>query len=355
VRRLAGAILSAALIAALPGSVLHVDATRPVVSSHELFLQVVAHEDDDLFFMNPDIDRAIASGAPTVTVYLTAGQGTGDGRTPAERARNRQRGVQNAYAAMAGVYDSDDRSQDEWDGAPWWVGGKIVERYTLRARSNIQLVFVNLPDGALADLYAGRPQGTIVPVDQHNVAVAQSYQRSDVVAVLRAIIRALRPTVLRTQDADPDRRRQFRPDHTDHVAAAQFCREAAAGYNSPYYAVSYRNYNIIDAPPNLGINASRRKVAFLRQYARYDARVRNLMVSHSSDESAWVARMYRRWCRETNGRESAPEWLLIRLVQRCSGRFRRTANRPRGRSAPPSRLQPGPSYQDLSRNDLTPA
>jgi LmbE family N-acetylglucosaminyl deacetylase len=355
VRRLARAILSAALIAALPGSIMHVDANRPVISSHELFLQIVAHEDDDLFFMNPDIERAIASGAPTVTVYLTAGQMTGDGPTPQVRARNRQRGVQNAYAAMAGVLDSDDSSQAEWHGAPWSVGGRVVERYTLRARSNVQLVFLNLADGTLADLHAGRPRGTIVPAEQHNVTTRQQYSRSDVVTVLRAIMEALRPTVLRSQDPDPDRRRQFRPDHTDHVAAAQFSREAAAGYNSPYYEVSYRNYNIIDAPPNLGIDAVRRKVDFLRQYARYDDRVRALMTSHRSDESGWAARMYRRWCRETHGREAPPEWLLMRLVQRCSGRFRRNANRPHGAAKSQPELLIGDSSQDPSRSDLTPA
>ncbi|MFE3289079.1 PIG-L family deacetylase, partial [Streptomyces sp. NPDC059233] len=37
-------------------------------------LQVVAHPDDDLFFMNPDLSRSISTGIKVTTVYLTSGE-----------------------------------------------------------------------------------------------------------------------------------------------------------------------------------------------------------------------------------------------------------------------------------------
>ena len=37
-------------------------------------VQVVPHQDDDLLFMNPDLQIAIASGAPVTTIYLTSGE-----------------------------------------------------------------------------------------------------------------------------------------------------------------------------------------------------------------------------------------------------------------------------------------
>ncbi|MFF1796990.1 PIG-L family deacetylase, partial [Kitasatospora sp. NPDC058263] len=43
-----------------------------------LVMQVVAHEDDDILFMNPDLAASLAAGVPTVTVVLTAGIQTGD-------------------------------------------------------------------------------------------------------------------------------------------------------------------------------------------------------------------------------------------------------------------------------------
>ncbi|MFJ6940111.1 PIG-L family deacetylase [Streptomyces sp. NPDC101132] len=40
-------------------------------------LQVVAHPDDDLYFMNPDIERSISAGHALTTVFLTAGESDG--------------------------------------------------------------------------------------------------------------------------------------------------------------------------------------------------------------------------------------------------------------------------------------
>src|SRR4051794_9535498 len=38
-------------------------------------LNIVAHEDDDLLFMNPDIQNDLAAGSCMTTVFLTAGDG----------------------------------------------------------------------------------------------------------------------------------------------------------------------------------------------------------------------------------------------------------------------------------------
>ncbi|MEJ8645510.1 PIG-L family deacetylase [Streptomyces sp. MS1.HAVA.3] len=53
---------------------------RPSVTEGTV-LQVVAHPDDDLFFMNPDVSRSISKGVRVATVYLTAGES--DGRNEA--------------------------------------------------------------------------------------------------------------------------------------------------------------------------------------------------------------------------------------------------------------------------------
>lgn len=51
-----------------------------------LVMQVVAHPDDDLFFINPDVSAAIDAQVAVVTVYVTAGQLTGNGSTDGQRA-----------------------------------------------------------------------------------------------------------------------------------------------------------------------------------------------------------------------------------------------------------------------------
>ncbi|MFD0346121.1 PIG-L family deacetylase [Kitasatospora aburaviensis] len=99
-RRRSAVALLTTLAAALP-----VWSTQPAAaestSVNASVVQIVAHQDDDLLFMNPDLLNSIRSGTKTTTIYVTAGESN---RKPAEPyARNRQVGVQLAYAAMAGV------------------------------------------------------------------------------------------------------------------------------------------------------------------------------------------------------------------------------------------------------------
>lgn len=252
-----------------------------------LVMQVIAHQDDDLFFMNPDVDESITAGVPSVTVFLTAGQLTGDGATDGLRARNRQRGIQNAYATMAGVADGDDTTQLEWAGTPWRVADRTAELYLLRSRPDVILIFLNLHDGALRNIDTGGSDDTVVPTGGVVTAPVR-YDRADVVRTLRLIMNTYRPTVLRTHDAEPDRR--YTPDHTDHVATGRFAGEAAAGYPHPLIEVGYRDYNISDVPVNLSPAQVARKTRILAQYSRYDTAMRE-----SGDGNGWLSRMYHRW------------------------------------------------------------
>src|ERR1044071_3475378 len=45
----------------------------PLSRAHNLV--IVAHQDDDLLFMQPDLSGAIHRGSPTTIVYVTAGDG----------------------------------------------------------------------------------------------------------------------------------------------------------------------------------------------------------------------------------------------------------------------------------------
>lgn len=48
---------------------------KPIASARTrraLLLQVAAHPDDDLYFMNPDTQRLLDAGIPLVSVYVTA-------------------------------------------------------------------------------------------------------------------------------------------------------------------------------------------------------------------------------------------------------------------------------------------
>src|SRR5262249_33560664 len=99
---------------------------------------IVAHQDDDLLFLNPDVDQSIASGSTVFLVYLTAG----DAGRGARYWTARERGARAAHARMAGV-------KDVWLPVRVPVAGRIVSIETLAERQSVHLVFLRLPDGRM--------------------------------------------------------------------------------------------------------------------------------------------------------------------------------------------------------------
>ncbi|MCP5040629.1 MAG: hypothetical protein GY944_06335, partial [bacterium] len=99
-------------------------------------LQIVAHEDDDLYFMTPAVSDAIALGQASWTVYLTAGDA---GRTDGHW-QSRELGIRAAYAQMAAQPNS-------WTAAPVTVNGRSLTAFQLDAAPQIVVVFMRLPDG----------------------------------------------------------------------------------------------------------------------------------------------------------------------------------------------------------------
>ena len=246
-------------------------------------MNVVAHPDDDVFFMNPDIYQTIRAGVPNVTVYLTASEISGAGTTPEQKSRSLQRGVQDAYARMAGVPDANTNAQEEWIGGPWTIGTRKVERFSLVNRPEVHLVFMNLHDARLGEVYDdGLVDQTVVPTG--STVASYSYGKADVTSVLLSIINSYQPTVLRYQDPTPDNR--YWVDHSDHYAGSRFVHDATARYTGPVVRVAYRDYNINDVPRNLNATVTADKTRFFNVFFRYDP---------FAAPATWLEHMCYRW------------------------------------------------------------
>jgi hypothetical protein len=153
---------------------------------------VVAHPDDDLLFMNPDIQTSIAHGNNVTVVVLTAGDQYDDDFMPSwagkhERCgkpshddpelywRDRERGLLNAYAYMAGQayqaeYASPPGIPDSWTlvSDPGHVSisidGLDVVQYRLSlacgegcAEQSVSVMFFRLADRQLQCLWNNEP------------------------------------------------------------------------------------------------------------------------------------------------------------------------------------------------------
>ncbi|MFH9196988.1 PIG-L family deacetylase [Streptomyces anulatus] len=264
-------------------------------------MQVLAHPDDDLYFMNPDAREALDAGTPVVCVYLTAGEADGLNKVPgaprpepdrAAYASSRHQGLRQAYAELLGL----DRFTPWQRSVLTLHGGHRAERDVLAdGARRVELVFLStaMHTGrgrlGLPSLWQDRRLvlRTVVAHDSP-LEKAGSYTYDGLVDVLVGLLEQYRPTVVHTLDPDPDlqfsseyeRRRDSEQhgysDHADHTAAGCFAwaalirwvaRTTAAGEPVPGFAVaSFRGYYNRHWPKNLPPRVLERKAAHLVPY-----------------------------------------------------------------------------------------
>ncbi|QWQ45577.1 PIG-L family deacetylase [Streptomyces sp. YPW6] len=266
-----------------------------------LVLQLLAHPDDDLYFMNPDTRQALDAGTPLVCVYLTAGEADGVNRIPgAPRpapdrgaySSSRHQGLRQAYAELLGL----DRFTPWQKSVASLHGGHRAEVDVLAdGVRRVELIFLNtaMHTGrgrpGLPSLWRDRRRvlPTVV-ADGSPLERAGSYTYESLVDVLVGLLERYRPTVVHTLDPDPDlqassedeRRRDSEQrgysDHADHTAAGSFAWAAlirwvarATGRGEPvprFVVTAFRGYYNRHWPKNLPPLVLERKAAHLVPY-----------------------------------------------------------------------------------------
>lgn len=274
----------------------------PITGSRRArLMQILAHPDDDLFFMNPDTQRMLDAGVPVVCVYVTAGEHDGRNHIPgggdvtgdrAAYASARHQGLRQAYAALLGL-----DVFAEWSrGVVALHGGRAAEINTLSdGFRSVELIFLNLPMhsrrsySALPGLWRDRSLHlrTIVAAGSP-MRESVPYDYDALVDVLAGLMERYRPTVIQTLDPDPDiqqsdeqtRKKDSEQrgysDHADHTAVACFSwaamvrRVATAteggGHVPAFVATAYRGYYNRHWPKNLPYGVLREKAAHLVPY-----------------------------------------------------------------------------------------
>lgn len=259
---------------------------RVAPEAQATLMHVVAHPDDDLFFVNPDIQQSIAAGHRVVGVCVTAAE-SGGRNGPAKHAdeqayvKARQNALRAAYGRMV-----------TGDPAARWSSTSLLLPNGARAEADtlggVTLIFLNvrktLFDGRLRNLWTGRIGSlpTLIPtrsaVDRH-----YRYSRTELIDALVHLLATYRPTLVRTMDLDPDLQlhNHSHPrktdhgdfsDHEDHTATAQFTWAALERYEGPgagrHWSVeSYRGYYNCRWPFNLSAQAWQAKRALLEVYS----------------------------------------------------------------------------------------
>ncbi|MCR3750196.1 PIG-L family deacetylase [Lentzea californiensis] len=235
-------------------------------------ISFVAHPDDDLLFMNPDIASDVEAGSTVWVVYLTAGEV--HTRPPFPYANQRVEGERAAYARTAGVADS-------WTYEEMWFNGHPVATNRLNG-TNVRLVFTYIHGASGGcDHPNGDPQGDLYKMLAFSPYVAQpidgrpSYNRFSFVGMLRAIIAQANPDHIRS-GSTIGHRDSPRRDHVDHVSAALLVAEAnlADGTRDTWKRRDeYTAYNSESYPENVSGYWRQRKEEIWDAYWPHDPEI----------------------------------------------------------------------------------
>ncbi len=255
-------------------------------------MNIVAHQDDDLLFMSPDLLRSVKEGNCLRTIYMTAG----DAGSNFKYVLSREQGSEAAYNSMLGkdyVWDQQIVKLND---------NRLVTIASPRGDSKISLIFMRLPDGnlrgegfdssrheSLAHLADGRLD-KMRTVDNQSV-----YSSAELVKTLTTLTRTFKPTELRTQSSFAGS--EF-PDHSDHRAVSYFAKQAHGIYQKEE-AISlpikfYLGYPIHALSDNVTPDELAAKVAAFLAYAKFDSGVcdSQLKCRQSPTYGSYLARQY---------------------------------------------------------------
>jgi LmbE family N-acetylglucosaminyl deacetylase len=257
-------------------------------------MNVVAHQDDDLLFLSPDLANEIHDGDCIRTIFLTAGN-DGQGKP---YWLSRQLGSEAAYNEMLG-------SNSTWVQKTVEVAtNEYVTVANPQGNQKVSLVFFNLPDGNLQgqgfpishfESLAKLRSGAISSIQ--TVDGQSSYSSTELIAALVKFMQLYSPTEIHTQ---ADKISTVYPDHSDHIATGQFTETAATTYDQQEFNNStatpvkfYVGYPIHGYPANVtGTELAEKEAAFFA-YARYDFGVcRTLVACQNTTYKFYLSREY---------------------------------------------------------------
>jgi LmbE family N-acetylglucosaminyl deacetylase len=251
-------------------------------------LNLVAHPDDDLLFLSPDLLHAIQAGGNVRTVYLTAGDA---GLHASSYWQDRESGVRAAYAEMAGVANF-------WTQSDAGVAGHPIPVFTLTGQRNVSLAFMRLPDGDVnGSGYASNCYQSLQGVWTGSTAAIEAVDRSSsytlwsLTSTLAYLIVSFQPEQVNTLDYWSN---YGDGDHSDHHTVGYLTRSAMAHCNSSVAFTGYKGYPVILLPATVSDADQKAKRSVFFTYARHDKLVWDLLAERASAlYDSWLIRQYR--------------------------------------------------------------
>lgn len=234
-------------------------------------MNFVAHEDDDILFMNPDLIHDIQAGNCIRTVFFTAGDaGIGEAYWI-----SRQRGAEAAYDSML------NKPNQTWVERIIEVkNNKYATIANPKGNQSISLIFMHLPDGNIKGsgftLNKNESMQKLLTKKIntiHTVDTSSSYTSAQLLDTLVTIIHTYQPTDIRSHSKYQGMKYK---DHSDHTAVAIFATQSYRLYKESYpeqplpsitYYIGYPDHGLA---PNVSGKDLEQKVAAFLSFAKFD-------------------------------------------------------------------------------------
>lgn len=295
-KRLSTTGLARGVVSLAASQSVQLDSTKAVVSTPvnpdigcraRTVMNIVAHEDDDLLFINPEIIRNLRQHNCVRTVYMTAGD---DGRG-ADYLRLRELGSEAAYDVMLG-------NKKPWEYHPLtMLDGTVVMTANPESNPNVSLIFLRLPDGNFdGSGFARTDNQSLLRLQTGELAKLMSvdgqanYDSAKLIDTLVMLMQRYSVRRINTQANDGGR---DIADHSDHTATSDYVTAAAMGYAKLAHLKTaqiihyYMGYPIRGMNSNLRpVDASLKSAAFFA-YAIDDAGVCTSMLQCQDTKSTY--------------------------------------------------------------------
>jgi LmbE family N-acetylglucosaminyl deacetylase len=200
----------------------------PLASSDQVI--IVAHQDDEHLFMQPDLTDALLAHTPTTIVYVTAG----DGGNGVAFSDSRIGGSKAAYSVLLG--------SQAWTCG--WI--EIAEHWAQSCRfggAPLSLIFLGYPDGGVSGQLPNSLLSLWEGTEDHVDTIADTvttYTRGQLIATVAKIIETTNPAIVRTLEIAAT----HSDDHSDHMFVGALAMQATMKSGTGAHLISYRGYNI---------------------------------------------------------------------------------------------------------------
>ena len=225
---------------------------------------IVAHEDDDLLFMNMDLASEISAGKCVRTVYITAGD---DGHSRGYWGE-REHGIQQAYAYMVGA-------DNVWTEEAASVYGHLISVRHLVGHPSIGLIFVRLPDGNVngggfaSNSYTSLEALATQKIERiSTVDGSTTYSYTELKSLIANILRVDAPDDIFSQVSKGP---QSVGDHSDHKRVGQMVAEVREITRPDSRLATFVGYTTNQMDSNLSYDQAQQKREIFLKYARDDS------------------------------------------------------------------------------------